>query len=126
MLSTKILLKQRNCNSSHAVGPFPRPGFKGYFCCTSSFHRDVLHGISVDNAPDMKWVNSARYPFPRCCFRMAQSCLAVKSEMSNREFDPSDESPAAGGSGFRENPSSDLLQLISKVVQGAIVEDWIA
>ncbi len=72
------------------------------------------------------FLGSARYPFPRCCFRMAQSCLAVKSEMSNREFDPSDESPAAGGSGFRENPSSDLLQLISKVVQGAIVEDWIA
>jgi hypothetical protein len=46
--------------------------------------------------------------------------------MSSREFDPCHEGPPAGGSGSREDPTSGLLQLISRAVLGAIIEDWTA
>ena len=46
--------------------------------------------------------------------------------MSNREFGPRHESPTAGGSGFSENPFSNVLRLFSEAIQGALVEDWTA
>ena len=49
--------------------------------------------------------------------------LAVRPEMSSREFGFGFESPGEGGAGFRGNPVSALRELFSQAIARAMLED---